>query len=234
MNSNIFFWVTISSLLFTMLLLFRKEAARDFVSMSIVTVLYSTGTFGYIYNHIFFIPENALSHDALYLLIIMTIIMGSQIIPELLLRLIDGAFNIKDLALYIGEVILSWTGIYIIVYLYILLWDYSSPIVCSLIIPCGIFISAVSRVIAVKDVNYNADDYLTISFVYSIVIFCGLYWFNTLIGRPEIIKAFGIYSLYHSTGASLIPAIMLCLPFIIVISRLRFSKLLKKIERIPE
>lgn len=197
--------------------------------MSTVIIFYATGTFGNIYNHLFFLPEDALLHDALYLLIVISIITGAQIIPELLVNIVDGEFDIKVMALNIGEIILSLIGIYISVYLYLLLWEYSTPIICSLIIPCGIFISALSRVISDKDFK-EADDYLTIYFVLCIFLFGGLWWFNTLIGRPEIIRAFGVYSPYYSTAASLIPAIMLCLPFIMGLSKIRVSNLLNKIE----
>lgn len=54
MGTELFFWVTISSLLFAMILFFRKSLVQDFVSMSTVIVFYATGTFGNIYNHIFF------------------------------------------------------------------------------------------------------------------------------------------------------------------------------------
>ena len=155
--------------------------------------------------------------------------MGAQVMSELLVNMVVGELNIKVMALNIGEIILSWIGIYIIIYLYLLLWEYSTPIICSLIIPCGIFFSALSRVISDKDFK-DADDYLTIYFVSCIFLFGGLWWFNTLIGRPEIIRAFGIYSQYYSTAASLIPAIMLCLPFIIGLSKIRVSNLLNKIE----
>lgn len=148
---------------------------------------------------------------------------------ELLVNMVVGELNIKVMALNIGEIILSWIGIYIIIYLYLLLWEYSTPIICSLIIPCGIFISALSRVISDKNFK-DADDYLTFYFVSCIFLFGGLWWFNTLIGRPEIIRAFGIFSPYYSTAASLIPAIMLCLPFIIGLSKIRVSNLLNKIE----
>lgn len=229
MSSELFFWVTISSLLLTMLLFFRKRGPQDYVSMSIVIVFYATGTFGDIYNRIFFLPEDALLHDALYLLIVMSIIVGARIASEFLAKLTDKDFNTTVMASNIGEIILSWLGIYIIIYLYILLWEYSTPIVCSLIIPSGIFISALSRTISDKDFK-DADDYLTIYFVSCVFLFGGLWWFNTLIGRPEIIKAFGIYSPYYSTAASLIPTIMLCLPFIIGLSNIRVSNLLNKIE----
>jgi len=197
--------------------------------MSTVIVFYAAGTFGNIYNHLFFLAEDALLYDALYLLIVMSIIMGAQVMSELLVNMVVGELNIKVMALNIGEIILSWIGIYIIIYLYLLLWEYSTPIICSLIIPCGIFFSALSRVISDKDFK-DADDYLTIYFVSCIFLFGGLWWFNTLIGRPEIIRAFGIYSQYYSTAASLIPAIMLCLPFIIGLSKIRVSNLLNKIE----
>lgn len=229
MSTELFFWVTISSLLLTMILFFRKSLAQDFVSMSTVIVFYAAGTFGNIYNHLFFLPEDALLYDALYLLIVMSIIMGAQVMSELLVNMVAGELNIKVMALNIGEIILSWIGIYIIVYLYLLLWEYSTPIICSLIIPCGIFISAMYRVISDKDFK-DADDYLTFYFVSCIFLFGGLWWFNTLIGRPEIIRAFGIYSPYYSTAASLIPAIMLCLPFMIGLSKIRVSNLLNKIE----
>ncbi len=231
MSSELFFWVTISSLLLSMLLFFRKGLRQDYVSMSIVIVFYATGTFGNIYNHIFFLPEDALLHDALYLLIVMSIIVGAQIASEFLARLTDKDGNITVMASNIGEIILLWLGIYILVYMYILLWEYSTPIVCSLIIPCGIFISALSRVISNNDFK-DADDYLTIYFVSCILLFGGLWWFNTLIGRQEIIRAFGIYSPYYSTSASLVPAMMLCLPFIIGLSRTRVYNLLNKIEDI--
>lgn len=229
MSTELFFWVTISSLLLTMILFFRKSLVQDFVSMSTVIIFYATGTFGNIYNHLFFLPEDTLLHDALYLLIVISIIIGAQIIPELFVNIVDGEFNIKVMSLNTGEIILSWIGIYIIVYLYLLLWEYSTPIICSLIIPCGIFFSALSRVISDKDFK-DANDYLTIYFVLCIFLFGGLWWFNTLIGRPEIINAFGIYTPYHSTAASLIPAIMLCLPFIIGVSKIRVSNLINKIE----
>ncbi|HRF68661.1 MAG TPA: hypothetical protein PK430_05490 [Muribaculum sp.] len=229
MSAELFFWVTISSLLLTMILFFRKSLVQDFVSMSTVIVFYAAGTFGNIYNHLFFLAEDALLYDALYLLIVMSIIMGAQVMSELLVNMVVGELNIKVMALNIGEIILSWIGIYIIIYLYLLLWEYSTPIICSLIIPCGIFFSALSRVISDKDFK-DADDYLTIYFVSCIFLFGGLWWFNTLIGRPEIIRAFGIYSQYYSTAASLIPAIMLCLPFIIGLSKIRVSNLLNKIE----
>ena len=229
MSAELFFWVTISSLLLTMILFFRKSLVQDFVSMSTVIVFYAAGTFGNIYNHLFFLAEDALLYDALYLLIVMSIIMGAQVMSELLVNMVVGELNIKVMALNIGEIILSWIGIYIIIYLYLLLWEYSTPIICSLIIPCGIFFSALSRVISGKDFK-DADDYLTIYFVSCIFLFGGLWWFNTLIGRPEIIRAFGIYSQYYSTAASLIPAIMLCLPFIIGLSKIRVSNLLNKIE----
>ena len=229
MSAELFFWVTISSLLLTMILFFRKSLVQDFVSMSTVIVFYAAGTFGNIYNHLFLLGEDALLYDALYLLIVMSIIMGAQVMSELLVNMVVGELNIKVMALNIGEIILSWIGIYIIIYLYLLLWEYSTPIICSLIIPCGIFFSALSRVISDKDFK-DADDYLTIYFVSCIFLFGGLWWFNTLIGRPEIIRAFGIYSQYYSTAASLIPAIMLCLPFIIGLSKIRVSNLLNKIE----
>lgn len=229
MSTELFFWVTISSLLLTMILFFRKSSVQDFVSMSTVIVFYAAGTFGNIYNRLYFLPEDALLHDALYLLIVMSIIMGTQFMSELLVNMVNGEFNIKVMALNTGEMIFSWIGIYIIVYLYLLLWKYSTPIICSLIIPCGIFISALSRVNSDKDFK-GADDYLTFYFVLCISLFGGLWWFNTLIGRPEIINAFGIYTPYHSTVASLIPAIMLCLPFIIGVSKIRVSNLLNKIE----
>lgn len=229
MSTELFFGVTISSLLLTMILFFRKSLVQDFVSMSTVIIFYATGTFGNIYNHLFFLPEDTLLHDALYLLIVISIIIGAQIIPELFVNIVDGEFNIKVMSLNTGEIILSWIGIYIIVYLYLLLWEYSTPIICSLIIPCGIFFSALSRVISDKDFK-DANDYLTIYFVLCIFLFGGLWWFNTLIGRPEIINAFGIYTPYHSTAASLIPAIMLCLPFIIGVSKIRVSNLINKIE----
>lgn len=229
MGTELFFWVTISSLLFAMILFFRKSLVQDFVSMSTVIVFYATGTFGNIYNHIFFLPEDALLYDALYLLIVMSIIMGTQVISELLVNMVNGELNIKVMALNIGEIVLSWIGIYIIVYLYLLLWEYSTPIICSLIIPCGIFISAVSRVISDKDFK-DADDYLTLYFVLCIFLFGGLWWFNTLIGRHEIIKAFGIYTPYHSTAASLVPAVLLCLPFIMGLCKIRVSNLINKIE----
>ena len=229
MSTELFFWMTISSLLFAMILFFRKSLVQDFVSMSTVIVFYATGTFGNIYNHLFFLPEDALLHDALYLIIVVSIVMGIQVISELLVNMVNGEFHIKVMALNIGEIILSWIGIYIIVYLYLLLWEYSTPIICSLIIPCGIFISALSRVISDKDFK-DADDYLTLYLVLCISLFGGLWWFNNLIGRPEIIRAFGIYSPYYSTAASLIPAIMLCLPFIIGLSNIRVSNLLNKIE----
>lgn len=229
MSAELFFWVTISSLLLTMILFFRKSLVQDFVSMSTVIVFYAAGTFGNIYNHLFFLAEDALLYDALYLLIVMSIIMGAQVMSELLVNMVVGELNIKVMALNIGEIILSWIGIYIIIYLYLLLWEYSTPIICSLIIPCGIFFSALSRVISDKDFK-DADDYLTIYFVSCIFLFGGLWWFNTLIGRPEIIRTFGIYSQYYSTAASLIPAIMLCLPFIIGLSKIRVSNLLNKIE----
>ncbi len=229
MSAELFFWVTISSLLLTMILFFRKSLVQDFVSMSTVIVFYAAGTFGNIYNHLFFLAEDALLYDALYLLIVMSIIMGAQVMSELLVNMVVGELNIKVMALNIGEIILSWIGIYIIIYLYLLLWEYSTPIICSLIIPCGIFFSALSRVISDKDFK-DADDYLTIYFVSCIFLFGGLWWVNTLIGRPEIIRAFGIYSQYYSTAASLIPAIMLCLPFIIGLSKIRVSNLLNKIE----
>ena len=229
MSAELFFWVTISSLLLTMILFFRKSLVQDSVSMSTVIVFYAAGTFGNIYNHLFFLAEDALLYDALYLLIVMSIIMGAQVMSELLVNMVVGELNIKVMALNIGEIILSWIGIYIIIYLYLLLWEYSTPIICSLIIPCGIFFSALSRVISDKDFK-DADDYLTIYFVSCIFLFGGLWWFNTLIGRPEIIRAFGIYSQYYSTAASLIPAIMLCLPFIIGLSKIRVSNLLNKIE----
>lgn len=229
MGTELFFWVTISSLLFAMILFFRKSLVQDFVSMSTVIVFYATGTFGNIYNHIFFLPEDVLLYDALYLLIVMSIIMGTQVISELLVNMVNGELNIKVMALNIGEIVLSWIGIYIIVYLYLLLWEYSTPIICSLIIPCGIFISAVSRVISDKDFK-DADDYLTLYFVLCIFLFGGLWWFNTLIGRQEIIKAFGIYTPYHSTAASLVPAVLLCLPFIMGLCKIRVSNLINKIE----
>ena len=229
MSAELFFWVTISSLLLTMILFFMKSLVHDIVSMSTVIVFYAAGTFGNIYNHLFFLAEDALLYDALYLLIVMSIIMGAQVMSELLVNMVVGELNIKVMALNIGEIILSWIGIYIIIYLYLLLWEYSTPIICSLIIPCGIFFSALSRVISDKDFK-DADDYLTIYFVSCIFLFGGLWWFNTLIGRPEIIRAFGIYSQYYSTAASLIPAIMLCLPFIIGLSKIRVSNLLNKIE----
>lgn len=229
MGTGLFFWLTISSLLVTMILFFRKSSAQDFVSMSIVIVFYATGTFGNIYNHLFFLPEDALLHDAFYLLIVMSIIMGAQIISELLVRIADGEFNIKEVALNTGEIILSWIGIYIIVYLYILLWEYSTPIVCSLIIPCGIFISALSRAISAKDFR-DADDYLTICLVLCIFLVGGLWWFNTLVGRREIINAFGVYTPYHTTAASLLPAIMLCLPIILGLCEIRVISLLNRIE----
>lgn len=229
MSTELFFWVTISSLLFAMILFFRKSLVQDFVSMSTVIVFYATGTFGNIYNHLFFLPEDALLHDALYLIIVVSIVMGTQVISELLVNMVNGEFHIKVMALNIGEIILSWIGIYIIVYLYLLLWEYSTPIICSLIIPCGIFISALSRVISDKDFK-DADDYLTLYLVLCISLFGGLWWFNTLIGRPEIIRAFGILSPYYSTAASLIPAIMLCLPFIMGLCKIRVSNLINKIE----
>lgn len=228
MSTELFFWVTISSLLLTMILFFRKSLVQDFVSLSTVIIFYATGTFGNIYNHLF-LPEDTLLHDALYLLIVISIIIGAQIIPELFVNIVDGEFNIKVMALNTGEIILSWIGIYIIVYLYLLLWEYSTPIICSLIIPCGIFFSALSRVISDKNFK-DADDYLTIYFVSCIFLFGALWWFNTLIGRPEIIRAFGIYSHHYSTAASLIPAIMLCLPFIIGLCKIRVSNLINKIE----
>lgn len=229
MNSDLFFWVTISSLLFAMILFFRKSLVPDFVSMSTVIVFYATGTFGNIYNHLFFLPEDALLHDALYLLIVVSIVMGAQVISELLVNMVNGEFHIKVMALNIGEIILSWIGIYIIVYSYILLWEYSSPIVCSLIIPCGIFILALSRAISARDIK-NADDYLTIYLFLCIIIAGGLWWFNTLIGRREIIKAFGVFTPYHSTAASLIPAIMLCLPFIMGLYKICFLNLFNNNE----
>lgn len=229
MSTELFYWVTISSLLLTMILFFRKSFVQDFVSMSIVIVFYATGTFGNIYNHLFFLPEDALLHDALYLLIVVSIVMGAQVISELLVNMVNGEIHIKAMALNIGEIILSWIGIYIIVYLYLLLWEYSTPIICSLIIPCGIFISALSRVISDKDFK-DADDYLTLYLVLCISLFGGLWWFNTLIERLEIITAFGIFSPYYSTAASLIPAIMLCLPFIMGLCKIRVSNLINKIE----
>lgn len=229
MSTELFFWMTISSLLFAMILFFRKSLVQDFVSMSTVIVFYATGTFGNIYNHLSFLPEDALLHDALYLIIVVSIVMGIQVISELLVNMVNGEFHIKVMALNIGEIILSWIGIYIIVYLYLLLWEYSTPIICSLIIPCGIFISALSRVISDKDFK-DADDYLTLYLVLCISLFGGLWWFNTLIGRPEIIRAFGIFSPYYSTAASLIPAIMLCLPFIMGLCKIRVSNLINKIE----
>ena len=229
MSAELFFWVTISSLLLTMILFFRKSLVQDFVSMSTVIVFYAAGTFGNIYNHLFFLAEDALLYDALYLLIVMSIIMGAQVMSELLVNMVVGELNIEVMALNIGEIILSWIGIYIIIYLYLLLWEYSTPIICSLIIPCGIFFSALSRVISDKDFK-DADDYLTIYFVSCIFLFGGLWWFNTLIGSQDIFRYFVIYSKYYSTAASLIPSFMLCLPFIIGLSKIRVSNLLNKIE----
>lgn len=164
MSTELFFWVTISSLLFAMILFFRKSLVQDFVSMSTVIVFYATGTFGNIYNHLFFLPEDALLHDALYLIIVVSIVMGTQVISELLVNMVNGEFHIKVMALNIGEIILSWIGIYIIVYLYLLLWEYSTPIICSLIIPCGIFISALSRVIKVPSKCLCIEKHSSVTF----------------------------------------------------------------------
>lgn len=79
--------------------------------MSTVIVFYATGTFGNIYNHIFFLPEDALLYDALYLLIVMSIIMGTQVISELLVNMVNGELNIKVMALNIGEIVLLWIGL---------------------------------------------------------------------------------------------------------------------------
>lgn len=212
MDTTFYYWLTVASLLFTMLCFFRKEIPH-LISCATIVTLYASGLFGTIFMQIFDFCDNYTSIDLLFLMVMVGIAYVSWVVPEMFVKIFIEKSNVKSLASSLGEGFLMWLGIYICVILYNLLYENSTPLICTIFL-CIFLLSKLMRGIRSKDMtDEETDDRMCTVLIILIPCFFAIWSFNSMIGDEQILSAFGVDEEYHYTiSASLIPTVMLFLP----------------------
>lgn len=214
MDTTFYYWLTVASLLFTMLCFFRKEIP-NLISCATIVTLYASGLFGTIFMQIFDFCDNYTSIDLLFLIVMVGIAYVSWVVPEMFVKIFIEKSNVKSLASSLGEGFLMWLGIYICVILYNLLYENSTPLICTIFL-CIFLLSKLMQGIRSKGMtDEETDDRMCTVLIILIPCFFVIWSFNSMIGDEEILSAFGINEEYHYTiSASLIPTVMLFLPML--------------------
>lgn len=204
MDATFYHWLTVASILFTMLCFFRKDIP-NLISCATIVALYARGLFGTIFMHIFDLCDNYTSIDLIFLLVMVGIAYVSWVVPEMFVKIFIEKSNVKSLATSLGEGLLMWIGIYICVILYNLLYENSTPLICTIFL-CIFLLSKLMRGIRSKDIaDEETDDGICTVLIILIPSFFAIWSFNSMIGDEEILSAFGIDEEYHYTiSASLI------------------------------
>lgn len=228
MDATFYYWLTIAALLLTMLCFFRKDIS-NLVSCATIATLYASGLYGSIFMQIFDFGDSYTSIDLIFLLVMVGIAYVSWAVPEMFVKIFIEKSNVKSLASSVGEGFLMWLGIYICVILYNLLYENSTPLICTIFL-CIFLLSKLMRGMRSNDItDEETDDRMCTVLIILIPCFFGIWYFNSLIGNEEILSAFGIDEEYHYTiSASLIPTVMLFLPVFFSILSLDANEIWEK------
>ena len=228
MDATFYYWLTIAALLLTMLCFFRKNIS-NLVSCATIATLYASGLYGSIFMKIFDFGDSYTSIDLIFLLVMVGIAYVSWAVPEMFVKIFIEKSDIKSLATSLGEGFLMWIGIYICVILYNLLYENSTPLICTIFL-CIFILSKLMRGIRSKDItDEETDDRMCTVLIILIPCFFAIWSFNSMIGDEEILSAFGIDEEYHYTiSASLIPTVMLFLPVFFSILSLDANEIWEK------
>ena len=228
MDATFYYWLTIAALLLTMLCFFRKNIS-NLVSCATSATLYASGLYGSIFMQIFDFGDSYISIDLLFLLVMVGIAYASWVVPEMFVKIFIEKSDVKSLATSLGEGFLMWIGIYICVILYNLLYENSTPLICTIFL-CIFILSKLMRGIRSKDItDEETDDRMCTVLIILIPCFFAIWSFNSMIGDEESLSAFGIDEEYHYTiSASLIPTIMLFLPVFFSILSLDTNEIWEK------
>ena len=208
-----FYWATISAILFSMLLA-RKEGVETLITIAGVGMLYASGSVGYIYTTIYNSFENDYIIDVIFLSVLMGLIYLLWTVFFTLSEIVSGNKNLIRYFSNLGITLLSFFGVGILAFLYILLCYNASSIVCSLAIPIIIFAFTMGKLSSKEKFG---DDLLTFALIGSIIM-CGImFWFNNLLENYNIVIASGCYIHEYTYGASFVFAALLTLPIFLAI-----------------
>ena len=208
-----FYWATISAILFSMLFA-RKEGVETLITIAGVGMLYASGSVGYIYTTIYNSFENDYIIDVIFLSVLMGLIYLLWTVFFTLSEIVSGNKHLIRYFSNLGITLLSFFGVGILAFLYILLCYNASSIVCSLAIPIIIFAFTMGKLSSKEKFG---DDLLTFALIGSIIM-CGImFWFNNLLENYNIVIASGCYIHEYTYGASFVFAALLTLPIFLAI-----------------
>lgn len=210
-----FYWATISAILFSMLFA-RKEGVAILITIAGIGMLYASGSVGSIYSTIYNSFDSDYIIDGMFLSVILGLIYLIWTVFFTIFELVAVDKDIKRYFSDLGIPFLSFFGVVIMSFLYILLCYNASAIICSLAIPIIIFAFAIGSSSSKEN---NGDDYLTFALFCSIMMFGIMYWFNNLLDNYNIVLASGCQEHEYSftCGASFVPASFLIIPILMVV-----------------
>lgn len=231
-----YYWLTIGSMLFAMLVFLRNESISDLVSIAAIIAIYASGRLGALYNLVYDSLDNITEIDATFLLIVIAIVFTTWLLPEIIAKLFFEKLSLKGLVSSIGTRLFVWIILYICIILYDLLYDNSTPFICSFVLPVIFATRWTIEIISKKDMtDENKDDYYTMTLVISVSWFLMMWCFNTMIGREAIVDAMGVDNEYHYTvSVALIPTIMLFLPVFLCLNSLNIFEIMERGEKLAQ
>jgi len=213
MTTEGFYWATITSILFSMLFA-RKEGVATTITIASVGMLYASGSVGSIYTTVYNAFENYCVIDIMFLSVLLGIIYIVWIVFFSLSELVAVDKNLKRYLSDVGITFLSFIGVGILGFIYLLLCYNASSVVCSLAIPIIIFAFALGDS---SSKEKGGDDFLTFALICSIMVFGIMCWFNNLLENYNIVEALGYQFLEYSYGASFVSATLLTIPIFLAI-----------------
>lgn len=186
MGATFYYWLTIASLLSTMLLFFRKDIP-SLVSCATITLLYASGLYGSIFMQVFDFCDNYTSIDLLFLLVMVGIVYASWLAPKLLVKIFIEKCDVKSLACSLEKGLLMWCAIFMCVILYSRLYEVSTSLICTIFL-CLLLAAKLSRRISSKETtDEETDDRYCTAFIFLIPCFFATKFFNSMIGDNEIL-----------------------------------------------
>lgn len=232
MDETCYYWLTIISLLLTIIIHFRKSPISDIISCATVAITYSGGLFGSIYGNIYEANDSLAVIDALFLLTSIAIVYATWLATELFVRLFLEKFDFKGLAYSSVERLLTWITVYICIILFNLLYDNSStPMICTVVLT-AIISAKLCTGISPDLSDEDTDDYFCMVLVLLIPCFFSFWLFSSMIGDELIVNALGVRTDYHYTiSVSVVPTVMLFLPVILGMASIDINEMIRKIDR---
>lgn len=227
MNEKIYFWLTIASLFLTIIIFLRKSSVADIVSCALTATFYACGLFGSIYEAMYETTDSFVVLDALYLLVVVSVIYATWLVPEILVRLIFERHRFKELQYLTGEKLMTWIAVYIGIIFFEMLYENSAVLICAIALTVIVAAKLVMEI--AKDMPpEDTDDYFSVVLALVIPCFFVSWLFCSLIGNEQIVDALGVGVDYHYTiSVSLLPLIMLFLPVIFGIASIDINRLFK-------